>query len=777
MKWILRLLGLLGVVLLLGGIVAVYLLATFDPNAYKHRIEAWVVEVSGREFTLAGPIELNLLPSLGLRLEDARLANADGFGAEPFAELRSIELAVAALPLLRGEIDVQRIDIDGGTLRLARDSDGRGNWEDLLQRLDATPVNEGLDARLSDLGCNHCPGFSARLTSGAEVRQTAGATVARAQGAGVRSGSPRFALEELSIAGLAVTDLRVEWDDRRAGTRLQVAPANLRVHGFRPGLETPLELDASLRVEPGDADPINADLRLDALLNADFAAARYALRRVRSELDLRHPALEPVVSAQMEADLVLELEQSVARAERLSVHLDDLHLTGLIEVHGVAQEAPSVRAELRSNTFSPRSLLASLGLDAPETTDPDVLTRMALDLLLSGNAQRLDLNPLLLTLDDSSLRGQATVDLRGPRPAVAFDVTGDRLDLDRYLPPEIRQARTAEVPEVPGIPEIPAEDVPIDLPVELMRAFDLDGRMRLGVLHLLGLRLEDIELNLRAQDGDWRLEPLTGTGYQGRLEARASANARESVPRYAAAVDLHSVAIAPLLEALFEQESKLVGNGELALDIQATGASVDALVASLNGQGQLRFSDGAVRGINVASIIRQAEARLRGETPVVEDEPNETDFSELAGSFRIRDGVVQNDDLAANSPLLRVAGRGSIDLPERRMDYRLDTTLVASIEGQGGRSLEDLRGVTLPIRISGSFSEPRFRLDLDDALRERVDQRLRREGEKLQQRLLERLGGGDAPDTSRDAAPGGVEDRSREPPIDRLLRDLGRSLR
>jgi AsmA protein len=119
--------------------------------------------------------------------------------------------------------------------------------------------------------------------------------------------------------------------------------------------------------------------------------------------------------------------------------------------------------------------------------------------------------------------------------------------------------------------------------------------------------------------------------------------------------------------------------------------------------------------------------------------------------------VVRNDDLVASSPLLRAAGRGSADLPEQTMDYRVDTTLVATIEGQSGRSLEDLRGVNLPIRITGAFAEPRFRLDLEDVVRERVDERVRRETDRLQQRLLERLGVGDSdgPDGSnaREAEP------------------------
>jgi AsmA protein len=736
MRWILRLLGLLGILLLLVVIVGVYLAVTFDPNAYKDRIEDKVAEITGRELTLAGSIELTLFPSLGLRLEDVRLANAEGFAETPFAEVRVVDVAVAALPLIRGEIEVQRIQADGVSIHLGRDAQGRSNWDDLIERAE--------EARRD------------------VVEEHGNAGPGRARGA----------FDDIRIAGLEVTNLRLEWDDREAGTRVVLAPLNLVVREFRPGMETSVKLDGSLRVDGQDADPIELDLRLAGLLNADPAANRYALRRVQSQFDLRHPALEPEISVRLETDVVLDLRDSVARVERLSAHLSDLHLTGLIEARGIGEEALELHAELRSNTFNPRAMLESLGLQPPDTADPDVFSRMALDLSASGGTDRLTVNPLLITLDDSSLRGEGGVELSGPRPMIRFELRGDRLNLDRYLPPEVEQAR---VPEVPG--EVAKADLPIDLPAELMRSFDIDGNLRLDGLTLFGLTLEGIEMKLRARDGEWRIEPLVGSGYEGRMESHLTVDARPDVPRYAARVRLERIAIGALLEALWQKESRLLGTGNVALEIDAVGASVNALTSSLNGTGELRLTDGAVRGINVARIIRHADARLRGETPEDDGEPNETDFSELSGSFRIDNGVVRNDDLAASSPLLRATGRGSADLPAQTMDYRVDTTLVATIEGQSGRSLEELRGVNLPIRITGAFSEPRFRLDLEDVVRERVDERIRRETDRLQERLRERLGVGGS-DRSDDSNAGEAEPSgsgSVEEALDQL-RERGRSL-
>lgn len=747
MKWIGRLLGLLAVLVVLAVVVAVYLVVTFDPNLYKDRIEDKVAEVTGRALTLGGNIELTLYPSIGLRLEDVRLANADGFGEQPFAEFRVVDVAVAVLPLLRNEIDVQRIEADGVGISLARNADGRTNWDDLVER-----VNDSGE------------GAVGAARSGSVARATTG-------------------MRDIGIAGLDLTDLRVEWDDQLEGQRMVLSQANLALRGFRLATETPVTFDGAVWVRDGDAEPIELDLDLEARMNLDIAAERYSFRRLQSVIDLRHPALEPEIQVRLDADAMLDLQQAVASVERLSANLSDLHLTGSVEMRGLDDEVPALQGELQSNTFNARDLLASLGFDAPETADPDVLKRVALEFSVSGTPERLTVDPILITLDDSTLRGQAGLDRSGSRPMVSFTMMGDQVDLDRYLPPQVEEAREAETPpELPSElpPEVAKGDIPIGLPAELMRAFDMDGSLRLEVLTMLGLTLEGIEVKLRAREGQWQVDPLVGRGYQGLLESKITLNARRGTPSYAANVRLEGIAIGELLEALRGEESKLLGTGNLGLDITATGASVDALTASLNGTGQMRFEDGAVRGINIARIIRHADARLRGERPEDDGEPNQTDFTELSGSFRIDDGVVHNDDLAASSPLLRVSGRGSADLPRQSLDYRVETTLVDTIEGQGGRSLEELRGVNLPIRISGTFDEPRFRLDLEDVVRERIDERVRRETDRLQQRLLERLGGGDRGDSGGE---GGQEQPDEEPSGSRgldqgldLLREQGRSL-
>ena len=97
--------------------------------------------------------------------------------------------------------------------------------------------------------------------------------------------------------------------------------------------------------------------------------------------------------------------------------------------------------------------------------------------------------------------------------------------------------------------------------------------------------------------------------------------------------------------------------------------------------------------------------------------PGQTDFSELGASLTMTNGLIRNDDLHAKSPLLRIDGKGQVDLPKDTIDYRLMTELVGSLAGQGGKGRDELAGIPIPVRIRGSLADPSYQPDVEDLLR------------------------------------------------------------
>src|SRR5579871_1425569 len=128
-----RMLKILGMAL--GGLVVlaiVLLLAAallIHPNAYRGRIEQAVQHATGRTLQLDGDLHLRVLPAIALRLGPARLGNPPGFPSTPFLTLREASLRVRLLPLLRGQLQVGHVQIDGLDVQLLRNARGQGNWE------------------------------------------------------------------------------------------------------------------------------------------------------------------------------------------------------------------------------------------------------------------------------------------------------------------------------------------------------------------------------------------------------------------------------------------------------------------------------------------------------------------------------------------------------------------------------------------------------------------------------------------------------------------------
>ena len=330
-----------------------------------------------------------------------------------------------------------------------------------------------------------------------------------------------------------------------------------------------------------------------------------------------------------------------------------------------------------------------------------------------------------------SLKGDMEFDA-SPQ-AIRFTLAADQLNLDRYLPPPPPKP-AAGAPKGTSASSTKPEE-PIDL--SALKALNLKGDLKIERLIASNVKLERVHLGVKAAGGKVDAEPLTADLYQGKLSGAASANANTN--RFALKADLGGVTLGPLLKDALDNDL-LEGRGSVALDVQTGGATLSAMKKALSGNASLALRDSSLKGVNLGELLRKAKS-LRGSSPPAEQgaSPSErTDFTELGASFVIRNGVAHNDDLSAKSPLLRLAGAGDVDIGAGSIDYLIKASVVASSGGQGGKDLAELRGVTVPVKVSGALDAPRFRADLRSTVRDAVKQRAE---EKLKERVQDRLKG------------------------------------
>ena len=150
MKTLLKILGIATAILATVGIgAAIFIGWLFDPNDYKDYVADWVESRTGREFVIEDDLELTFFPWLGVETGRLRVGSAEGFGDEAFATAERAIVRVKILPLFLARVELGNLEVDGLRLNLGRDSDRRGNWEDLLTRAGST---EGASAPAPDNG-------------------------------------------------------------------------------------------------------------------------------------------------------------------------------------------------------------------------------------------------------------------------------------------------------------------------------------------------------------------------------------------------------------------------------------------------------------------------------------------------------------------------------------------------------------------------------------------------------------------------------------------------
>ncbi|HET9693412.1 MAG TPA: AsmA family protein [Steroidobacteraceae bacterium] len=117
------------VVLLVTLVLLLALALAWDWNWFRGPIERRVSAATGREFRIAGPLEVDLGRIVIVRAEDLSLANARWSLTPEMARADLLRVEVPFWPLLRGERTLRRVDVVRPALLLERTRKGAANWQ------------------------------------------------------------------------------------------------------------------------------------------------------------------------------------------------------------------------------------------------------------------------------------------------------------------------------------------------------------------------------------------------------------------------------------------------------------------------------------------------------------------------------------------------------------------------------------------------------------------------------------------------------------------------
>jgi AsmA protein len=775
--WLRRSLIALAVLIALLVAGAAWLVASFDPNRYKGLLIDWVRDNKQRSLVIDGPIGLSVFPRIEVTLQDVSLSEHRR-PEQTFASLKDAQLAVQLMPLLRRELAIDRVAASGVRVTYARNAKGESNIDDLL----ASDAPDGAEApaseaeapalrfdvsgiELSDLQADvrdEVLGIdgrfavktleTGRLADGAEspVRFVGHAQLKEpALDAAIDlAGDLALTLPADAPASIGFTDLKLgvlgqgfdvkKLDARLTGTlaydgksgAARADDLQLLVSGERLGMALQ---DSAVRLASLVFDPERRalsleklDLQLKGRSGEDTVAATLGWPSLKVAGDtLEGSALKG--SATVEArgadprKLQLGFESQAPSGSFESIRVPGLKVT--INGSGAGR---SVRGEARTDlSLAPQPLAAALQALALEVafTDPAL---PPMKLAMRGQAE--------VTADkaawgfDGSINEQkfntsGKADLSKDVPRIEAQARFATLDLTRFVAKPPAGAK-------PAAQTKPSQGSGADAPVDLSGLKAIDGafQFRAGTLVYPPYRVADAALDATLAGGSLRVSQLSGRAWGGRFNAQASAQAASGLPsqRMSLKLDASDVDIAQLLGDVADFR-KLEGKGRVTADVSTRGASVDQLKQQLGGKAAMRLTDGAVRGINLAKVLRQWKSAVTLDKDAVQAASAEekTDFSEISGSFDIQNGVARNKDLSAKSPFLRVGGEGLIDIGKSRIDYLAKATVTATSEGQGGAELAALRGVTVPVQLVGPFESVDYRIQWSAVAADMVGKRAR----------------------------------------------------
>jgi AsmA protein len=251
-----------------------------------------------------------------------------------------------------------------------------------------------------------------------------------------------------------------------------------------------------------------------------------------------------------------------------------------------------------------------------------------------------------------------------------------------------------------------------------LKAVDADLKIKTTTLTLGNVVLKDATVNAVLRNGKLNADLPAFNAFGGSWGGKMSLDASAAKPAIALDMTGDSVGVSSLLGTLAGFD-KLTGTGTFAVSATSTGTSIDEIMKGLNGELSTKLNEGAIKGLNVAQLVRSKDSLLQalssGQLQSLDfasalSPEAETDFSSFDTVLSVKNGVANVDLMKLLSPVLGIDGTGNINLGGQTLDLRLATSI--DKKGEGSGSVVQLNGIPVPIRLSGSWTKPKVTPDL-----------------------------------------------------------------
>lgn len=370
-----------------------------------------------------------------------------------------------------------------------------------------------------------------------------------------------------------------------------------------------------------------------------------------------------------------------------------------VNFDGRGSIAPEVQGAMTADMPNPDAFMAALGL-APGGAPA---TEFAGDITLT-KAQLFSLRGGKLTVAGNSFDADADIDLTA-KPVVTANIKAGALNLEAFT----GGGAASTGGEASGWSKSPIDASALAL---------FDGTISVsaqsiatGTLNFGSSRLSIDVDNARAVA---TLQQLNG--YDGVITGQFVANNRNGLS-VGGKVNVAGMELQGLLTD-FAEISRFTGKADAQLGFLGSGNSLNSIMNSLRGDGQVSVGRGTISGIDLDQLFRGTPG---GGTTV---------FDSMAASWTISDGLLTNNDLLMDLPNVQAKGAGTIGLGPQNIDYTFTPQLKNNTD----------TGLAVPVRVKGPWADPKIWPDLEAIVKQNFQEEQKQLEEKAKQAVADKLG-------------------------------------
>lgn len=636
MKLLLKLF--IAMIALLFAVIAL-LLILVDPNDYKDEIQTQVKSSINRDLHINGDIGWTFYPQLGFSSGEIVLDNLASFDKPQLLKINQASLAINILPLLKGEISVGKLTLDGFELTLLTDKNGLSNLDNM--------------------------GADKRSTTNTVKPETTSPEKAQNQ-------ESFFAINKTQLAGIDINNAIIELQDLQAGSYQKITINEIKLGQFALDKETTLSINTKVII-----DDVESEIKLNTLLAVNTELNNIKLNKLQIDSTLTADALpNGQLTSQLKTDIDVALESKIVTLKGLDI---------------------------------------KTVVNADNLPNKKISTQFNADINYQLENQLATLSALKLKVDNIELAGDVSVQTSAITK-VRYDLVANQWDLNPYITKTSdEETSTANTSKSSG--SITEKQAEVEPDLAFLHDLDIDGKLTIAGVKIDNINIGEVKKRLIIKHGKAQLKPLTAELYQGFLTVNGQVDDSKGRNKYQLSTSLKDVQLHQLLIDAAEIDL-LSGKTNFSFTGKGQGLTSTKIQQGLVGKGDFTLLDGELYGVNIPQEIRILKAKITGKKPPTSDNIKKTDFASLIGNFTIDKGLVNNQKLQMLSPVMRLDGSGLINILTELLDYKLSISPLSKSKAE--TDYVDLNGLSIPMLIKGSFTDPKISLDTDGALKEQL---------------------------------------------------------